>query len=128
MYFLKLICFFIFITFLATNYSVAEDSNDFKIKRENNFNFQVKPTIEKAGEGFNIFFEVKSYCDATIVIEEESSGKIVRHLISGVLGANAPEPLQKNSKVQKVYFDGKNDAGEYLKDFASGLSNSYSIF
>ena len=119
MYFLKLISFFIFITFLATNYSVAEDSNEFKIKRENNFNFHVKPTIEKAGEGFNIFFEVKSYCDATIVIEEESSGKIVRHLISGVLGANAPEPLQKNSKVQKVYFDGKNDAGEYLKDFAS---------
>ena len=85
----------------------AEEANEFKVKREADFNFQSKPTIEKSGEGFNISFEVKSYCDVTIVIEEENTGKIVRHLISGVLGANAPEPLQKNSKTQKIYFDGK---------------------
>jgi hypothetical protein len=98
-------------------FAYAQTTNEFKVKRENDFNFKVKPTIEKSGEGFNISFEVNSFCDVTIVIEEENTGKILRHLISGVLGSNAPEPLQKNSKTQKVYFDGKNDAGEYLKNF-----------
>lgn len=96
----------------------AEDTNEFKVKRELDFNFQLKPTIEKNGEGYYISFEAKSFCDVTIVIEDENTGKIVRHLISGVLGSNAPEPLIKNSKTQKIYFDGKNDAGEYLKNFA----------
>jgi len=97
----------------------AQTTNEFKVKRENDFSFKNKPTIEKSGEGFNISFEVNSFCDVTIVIEEEGSGKILRHLLSGVLGANAPEPFQKNSKAQKIYFDGKNDAGEYLKNFTS---------
>lgn len=97
----------------------ADETNEFKVKRETDFNFQTKPTIEKSGEGFNISFEVKSFCDVTIVIEDESTGRIARHLISGVLGANAPEPLQKNSKTQKIYFDGKNDSGEYIKNFTT---------
>lgn len=97
----------------------AQEANEFKVKREKDFNFQTKPSIEKSGEGFYISFEVKSFCDVTIVIEEDGTGKVLRHLISGVLGANAPEPLQKNSKTQKIYFDGKNDAGEYLKNFTA---------
>jgi hypothetical protein len=49
----------------------AEETSEFKIKRETDFTFQAKPAIEKSGEGFNISFEVKSFCDVTIVIEDE---------------------------------------------------------
>lgn len=115
---LKVVLCFLFLIYLS--YPIkAQENNEFKVKRESDFTFQAKPTIEKSGEGFNISFEVKSFCDATVVIEEEATGKILRHLISGVLGSNAPEPFQKNSKAQKIYFDGKNDAGEYIKNFES---------
>ncbi|MGQ9662124.1 MAG: hypothetical protein ACUVWX_07285 [Kiritimatiellia bacterium] len=42
-------------------------------------------------------------------------GQIVRHLASGVLGQNAPEPFQWNSRKQVLVWDGKNDKGEYLE-------------
>jgi hypothetical protein len=116
---IKSILMLFFVVVVFSVFVFAQEANEFKIKRENDFSFQVKPTVEKMGEGFNISFEVKSYCDVTIVIEETSSGKIIRHLHSGVLGSNAPEPFQKNSKIQKIYFDGKNDAGEYFKNFTS---------
>jgi len=113
------LCIIFFLTCLpCSNYLFAQETNEYKVKRENDFSFQIKPTIEKHNEGFNISFEAKSFCDVTITVEEDGTGKILRHLVSGVLGPNAPEPLQKNSKTQKIYFDGKNDVGEYLKDFA----------
>lgn len=130
--FSKKICLVIFCLSLMFSFAISQDANEFNIKRENDFTFQKNPTIEKSGEGFYISFEVKSYCDVTIVVEEDGTGKILRHLISGVLGKNAPEPLLKNSKTQKIYFDGKNDVGEYLKNFSSakvrvslGLSPQY---
>jgi len=98
-----------FFTLFASGYAQEE----FKIKREQNFEFQVEPTITKNEKGFDIYFETKGFCDVTIVIED-LSGKILRHLASGVLGANAPEPLSKNSKTQKIYWDGKNDQEKYL--------------
>jgi len=111
---------FIVVFLFSFIYCIGSDSmGEYKVKREMEFSFVSKPVLEKSGEGFNISFEVKSFCDVTIVIEEEGTGKIFRHLISGVLGANAPEPFQKNSKSQKIYFDGKNDKGEYLKDFTT---------
>ena len=77
--------------------SLGHAQEEFKIKREQNFEFQVEPTLSKNEKGFDINFETKGFCDVTIVIED-LSGKILRHLASGVLGANAPEPLSKNSK------------------------------
>jgi hypothetical protein len=111
---LLFLCFCV-LTFF--NCFASDSMSEYKAKRELDFSFQSKPVLEKSGEGYYISFEVKSFCDTTIVIEEEGTGRILRHLISGVLGVNAPEPFQKNSKVQKIYFDGKNDKGEYLKDF-----------
>ena len=40
----------------------------------------------------------------------------MRHLASGVLGANAPAPFQKNSLEQTLVWDGKNDKGDYIDD------------
>lgn len=45
----------------------------------------------------------------------DADGTVVRHVGSGVLGANAPAPFQKNSLKQTVYWDGKDDLGEYYK-------------
>ena len=42
--------------------------------------------------------------------------RIVRHLASGVLGPNAPEPYENNSKRQTVLWDGKDDQGRYIDD------------
>ena len=38
----------------------------------------------------------------------------MRHLVSGVLGPNAPEPLKKDSLEQRFLWDGKNDLGRYV--------------
>jgi NHL repeat-containing protein len=68
--------------------------------------FAAKPEI--AGKA--ITFTVKDYCDVTVAVER-ADGRIVRHLVSGVLGANPPAPFQKNSKRQTLAWDGKDDAG-----------------
>ena len=39
----------------------------------------------------------------------------MRHLVSGVLGTKAPLPLQKDSKIQKIIWDGKDDQTNYVK-------------
>jgi len=87
--------------------------DELKIKREEVFEFNTKPSVDMQGDRVEISFETKSFCDTTIVIEN-SEGKIVRHLASGVLGTNAPLPFQKNSKAQKIVWDGKNDQGDYI--------------
>ncbi len=51
------------------------------------------------------------YCDVTVAIVDPDKdvsglgrGTVVRHLASGVLGPNAPEPFQKNSLRQTIYW------------------------
>jgi hypothetical protein len=103
------------------------DSDEFRVKREADFEFAQKPTVMRRGDRFEIHFEAKSLCDATVAIEESASQdppptthhpRIVRHLASGVLGPNAPEPFQKNSRAQTIAWDGKNDKGAYLDDLS----------
>ena len=93
----------------------AADVDEFKVKREAVFEFAQKPQVTRSGDLVTIAFESKGFCDATIAIED-ANGKIVRHLVSGVLGPRAPEPLQPNSKKQAVVWDGKTDKGEYPTD------------
>ena len=102
---------FVLILSVLSGYCFAQE--EFKVKREEVFEFAVEPKISKIENNFEISFEVKSNCDVTIAIED-SEGKIVRHLISGVLGGNAPAPFQKNSLKQKIIWDGKNDQENYL--------------
>jgi len=93
----------------------ASDHDEFKVKREGRFDFARKPVVTREGDKGTIEFETKAFCDVTVAVEDET-GRIVRHLGSGVLGSNAPEPFQKNSKRQRIIWDGKNDQGQYIDD------------
>ncbi|PCJ56158.1 MAG: hypothetical protein COA79_19675 [Planctomycetota bacterium] len=93
--------------------ALAEVNEEFKIKREAIFTFSTKPSITVKDKIYTITFETKGFCDVTISVEDQNR-KIFRHLASGVLGKNAPEPFQKNSKKQKLIWDGKDDAGRYV--------------
>lgn len=101
---------------LILNAPILVSSNDeFKIKREEIFTFKTEPTIVAEKNHATISFETNGFCDVTIVIEDDT-GKIVRHLVSGVLGEKAPAPFQPNSKAQTITWDYKDDAGLYTKN------------
>ena len=105
-----------------------------KVQRKDVFEFTQKPTVTRDGDTVTISFTVKGCCDATIAIEESGakvagtprgvrgpsasapSPRILRHLACGVLGPNAPEPLQKDSLKQTIVWDGKDDLGIYIDD------------
>jgi len=95
--------------------ALAAAPDEFKVKRQAVFEFAQKPAVTRRGDRVAISFETKGYCDATVAIEGRS-GRIIRHLASGVLGANAPAPFRKNSKRQTIAWDGKDDRGRYLDD------------
>mgnify|MGYP006284154861 CR=1 FL=1 len=93
----------------------STEKEDYTIDREPVFEFAEKPTFKQDGDRVTISFQTKGFCDVTIAIED-TSGKILRHLASGVLGPNAPAPFEKNSKAQNVVWDGKNDLGRYIDE------------
>ncbi|HLX60979.1 MAG TPA: hypothetical protein VKX17_06820 [Planctomycetota bacterium] len=99
----------------------ASDLDEFKIKRQEIFEFTQKPSIARNGDRVEISFAAKGFCDATIAIETGgagagNAGKIIRHLVSGVLGPNAPAPFPKNALEQKIVWDSKDDHGNYIDD------------
>lgn len=77
-------------------------------EREDVFEFTQKPVVAKNGDKWTITFASKGKCDATVSILDKD-GKVVRHLASGVLGANAPHPFQQNSLSQRIEWDGLRD-------------------
>lgn len=86
------------------------------VERENVFEFTERPTVKTVGlDRHEITFAVKGNCDVTVGVVD-STGKIVRHLGSGVLGANAPAPFRKGSVKQTLEWNGKDDLGEYVKE------------
>ncbi len=97
--------------------AAATAVEEFTPKRQEIFEFTEKPALRRESNQTLITFSSKAYCDATVAIED-AGGRIVRHLASGVLGANAPEPFQKNSLAQSIAWDGKNDQGDYIDDLA----------
>jgi hypothetical protein len=86
---------------------------EFRIDREEEFRFATPPEVVREGRRYVITFETRGRCDVTVAIEDGDS-RIIRHLASGVLGPNAPTPLQKNTLRQRLIWDGKNDAGRYV--------------
>jgi hypothetical protein len=94
------------------------------VERENTFEFTEKPRVKNLGnDRYEIIFAVKARCDVTVGIMDPARdpgglgrGTVVRHLASGVLGTNAPAPFQKDSLKQTIYWDGKDDLGEYVKE------------
>jgi len=91
-----------------------------KVQRKEVFAFTQKPSFARSGDRTTITFAVEDYCDATVAIEDADGG-ILRHLASGVLGPNAPEPFRRNSLKQSLVWDGKNDKGEYIDEREQAL-------
>ncbi|MCK6497919.1 MAG: hypothetical protein L6Q38_00400 [Nitrospira sp.] len=91
--------------------------------------FAKKPTAAKEGAGCRIEFAVDRETDVAVFVEN-SAGKIVRHLVAGVLGKNPPPPL-KPGLAQSLVWDGKADYGKpadggpYKVRVALGLGARY---
>jgi DNA-binding beta-propeller fold protein YncE len=73
--------------------------------------FSTKPTATKSGDKTTISFAVSAPTDVEVSVLD-GSGKVVRHIVAGVLGGkgNPPEPL-KSGLSQSVEWDGKDDTG-----------------
>ncbi|MCX7591271.1 MAG: hypothetical protein N2255_06540 [Kiritimatiellae bacterium] len=69
------------------------------------------PTASRSTTGTTISFEVDTPSDVEVAVLD-SGGRVVRHLAAGVLGPNAPAPLQKGSLKQTLVWDGKDDQGK----------------
>ena len=99
------------------------------VSRENNFEFAQEPQISGPVNGvYTITFATKAKCDATVAIIK--GDLIVRHLASGVLGANAPYPFAKDALSQSLEWDGKDDVGNVAPEgcqvrVSLGLKASY---
>ncbi len=92
--------------------------------------FRKKPTATQAGDKIRIEFAVSRTTDVAVFIED-AEGRIVRHLVAGVLGVNPPPPLKANSLAQSIEWDGKDDdgrrvpAGKHRARVAAGLKAEY---
>jgi DNA-binding beta-propeller fold protein YncE len=72
--------------------------------------FTRKPTAKKNGAKTVIEFAVTRKTDVAVYIEN-NAGKVVRHLVAGVLGSKSPAPL-KPGLSQSLEWDGKDDYGK----------------
>jgi len=72
--------------------------------------FTVGPTATKAGAKVKIRFSVSAPTDIAVYIEN-ARGEVIRHLVAGVLGKNAPPPL-KPGLSQELEWDGKANYGK----------------
>ena len=72
--------------------------------------FTAKPRAAQAGDQTKIAFAVSAPTDVEVAILD-AKGAIVRHLAAGLLGKSAPEPFKKDSLVQELVWDGKDDNG-----------------
>jgi hypothetical protein len=74
--------------------------------------FTSKPSVVKSGDKTMISFSVSAPTDVEVGIQD-STGKVIRHLVAGVLGGKnpPPEPL-KPGLSQNVEWDGKDDTGK----------------
>jgi len=73
--------------------------------------FTKKPSAARAGDKVRIDFAVDRETDVAVFIED-AKGKVVRHLVAGVLGKNPPAPLKAGALEQSVEWDGLADYGK----------------
>jgi len=84
------------------------------VEREEVYKFTKKPSVRKVGrDRYEISFASKGRCDVAVAVED-ARGRIVRHLVYGVLGSNAPAPFKRDSLEQTLVWNGKDDRGEYV--------------
>jgi hypothetical protein len=72
--------------------------------------FKARPTVKADGDNVRIEFEVNKATDVAVEIRD-MDGKVIRHLVAGVLGTNPPAPL-KPGLAQSIEWDGKDDDGK----------------
>jgi hypothetical protein len=72
--------------------------------------FARKPVAVREGATTRIEFAADRAADVAVTVED-AAGKVVRHLVAGVLGKNPPEPLRPDSLKQSLAWDGKDDFG-----------------
>ncbi|MHC4916475.1 MAG: SMP-30/gluconolactonase/LRE family protein [Planctomycetota bacterium] len=72
--------------------------------------FAKKPTATKAGGKVKIEFAASGETDCAVYVLN-SRGKVVRHLVAGVLGEKPPAPL-KPGLSQSIEWDGRDDLGK----------------
>src|SRR5688572_10298497 len=72
--------------------------------------FTAKPTAVRNGNAVRIEFAVSRATDVAVFIED-AAGKVLRHLVAGVLGSNPPSPLRPGLS-QSVEWDGLADYGK----------------
>ncbi len=73
--------------------------------------FTADPTARTEGGKAVITFTVSKPTDVAVSILG-AKGAVIRHLAAGVLGGNAPTPLNKNSLAQEIIWDGRDDLGQ----------------
>jgi DNA-binding beta-propeller fold protein YncE len=73
--------------------------------------FTRKPTAKRNGTKTVIKFTVNRKTDIAVYIEN-SEGKVVRHLVAGVLGSSKPAKPLKTGLAQSLIWDGKDDYGK----------------
>ncbi len=72
--------------------------------------FAKPPAATRVGDKVTITFAVDRETDIAVYVLD-AKGAVVRHLVAGMLGKNAPEPLKPNSLSQSIEWDGKDDLG-----------------
>ena len=88
--------------------------------------FVRKPLVSIGETDAVIRFEVSKPTDVTVAIRNKS-GKTIRHLVSGMIGPRAPEPLRPDSLRQELRWDYTDDlgnpvaAGDYRAEVRLGL-------
>lgn len=96
---------------IAVSAPAGECDAPLDVRRTGAVKFASAPKVEAAGEDVKISFTVSAPTDVELAILD-GQGRVVRHLAAGLLGANAPEPFKKDSLVQEVIWDRRNDAGK----------------
>jgi len=92
--------------------------------------FVIKPLVREADGKAVIQFWVSRPTDVAVSVKN-SDGRVVRHLAAGMLGPNAPEPLQRDSLGQSLEWDGLADDGRpvppgtYRVEVGLGLTVRY---
>ena len=73
--------------------------------------FTDKPVVERDGREMTVRFAVDKATDVAVAIVNKD-GRTVRHLAAGMLGENAPVPLEAGSLAQAITWDGNDDYGK----------------
>jgi hypothetical protein len=90
------------------------------------------PEVTDFPDSAQLSFQVSEECDVTIDIITDS-GKVIRSIVSSVLGVNPLSPLIKNSLNQKISWDKKDNHGAvwnktYLFRLRIGLTPKFDRF